>query len=216
MEQQRQDDQAYKALIMIIDDNLEFLNGIQLTLEMEGYKVWTSRNGQEALNALKETFLKASQKGGEIAGRKSLPDIILADIMMPELDGYALYKQAQINPYLNHIPFIFLTAKAADEDIRYGKELGVDDYFSKLTPVEDLLASIQGKLKRLKQQQFYADIDRRSRKNTLPEESALDDQPADTTDDNGGFTFSLTTVMFIAVIAFALGWLTAISVMGGA
>lgn len=214
MEQQRQNDQAYKALIMVVDDNLEFLNGIQLTLEMEGYKVWTAQNGQEALSALRESFLKARQEGENNAGRESLPDLILADIMMPVLDGYALYKQTQINPYLNHIPFIFLTAKAADGDIRYGKELGVDDYFSKLTPVEDLLASIQGKLKRLKKQQFYADIEQRSRKKHPSGESALNDQSSGRPDANSEFTFSLVAVMFIAAIAFVLGWITAINVWG--
>ncbi len=212
MEPQRQNDQTGKALIMVIDDNQDFLGGIQLTLEMEGYKVWTAQNGQEALNALKEAFLKASQEGGENAGRKSLPNLILADIMMPELDGYALYKQAQINPYLNHIPFIFLTAKTADEDIRYGKELGVDDYFSKLAPVEDLLASVRGKLKRLEEQQFYADIEQQARKNRLPVKLALDDHLTDETNDDNKLTFSFVTVMFVAIVAFALGWITALGV----
>ncbi|MCB0211932.1 MAG: hypothetical protein KDJ52_21505, partial [Anaerolineae bacterium] len=55
------------------------------------------------------------------------------------------------NPFTNHIPFIFLTAKSADENVRQGKELGVDDYFSKLAPPEDLVSSIRGKIKRVEQ-----------------------------------------------------------------
>jgi len=212
MEQQRQNNQDDKALIMVIDDNQEFLSGIQLTLEMEGYRVWTAQSGQEALASLKKAFLEASQKGGENAGRASLPDLILADIMMPELDGYALYQQTQTNIYLNHIPFIFLTAKSAAEDIRYGKELGVDDYLSKLTPTEDLLASIQGKLKRVERQRFYDDVEQRPPQKLPAEELLLENQLADANDK---FTFSLAGVMFIAVIAFILGWITAVGVGAG-
>lgn len=140
-----------QELIMVVDDNPEFLSGVELTLEMEGYKVWTARNGQDALNQLKAAFL---QEGG--AKENRLPDLILVDIMMPVMDGYALYDEMRANPYLNHIPLVFLTAKSDEEDIRFGKELGADDYLTKMAPAEDLLATIRGKLKRVEQQRALA------------------------------------------------------------
>jgi CheY-like chemotaxis protein len=144
----REHDQTHKVLIMLVDDNSEFLSAIQLTLEMEGFEVQTALDGEQALNKLKDILRGQGQT--DIAFKR-LPDLILADIMMPVMDGYAFYEQVRANPYLNHIPFIFLTAKSDDIDIRHGKELGVEDYLSKLTLPEDLLATIRGKLKRIEQ-----------------------------------------------------------------
>jgi CheY-like chemotaxis protein len=153
MSAQEQRDQEHKALILVVDDNPEFLSGIELTLQMEGYKVWTSTNGQNALDQLKAAFLNENQEGGAM---DRLPDLILVDIMMPVMDGYALYDEMRANPYLNHIPFIFLTAKSGDADIRLGKELGADDYLTKLASTEDILSTIRGKLKRAEQQRTLA------------------------------------------------------------
>ena len=150
MSTKQQNAQSSKALIMVVDDNPEFLNGIGLTLEMVGYQVWAATDGQDALDQLKAAFLR------EEGDKKRLPDLILVDIMMPVMDGYALYDEMRSNPYLNHIPFVFLTAKSAEEDIRYGKELGADDYLTKLASSEDILATIRGKLKRVEQQRALA------------------------------------------------------------
>ena len=141
--------QDQKSLIMVVDDNPEFLDGIELTLEMEGFKDWTANNGKSALEQLEKAFLLKQRTGG--SGMDGLPDLILADIMMPEMDGYEFYDKVRANPFTNHIPFIFLTAKSGEENIRQGKELGADDYFSKLAPPEDLLASVRGKIKRVEQ-----------------------------------------------------------------
>ena len=141
--------QDQKSLIMVVDDNPEFLDGIELTLEMEGFKVWTANNGKSALEQLEKAFLLKQRTGG--SGMDGLPDLIVADIMMPEMDGYEFYDKVRANPFTNHIPFIFLTAKSGEENIRQGKELGADDYFSKLAPPEDLLASVRGKIKRVEQ-----------------------------------------------------------------
>ncbi|MCL4298297.1 MAG: response regulator [Anaerolineae bacterium] len=150
----------YKPLILVVDDNPEFLSGIRLTLEMEGFKVITASDGQQALDRLKSLPIGQSQTNPEM---KRLPDLILADIMMPAMDGYEFYERVRTHPYTNRIPFIFLTAKAGEADARYGKELGAEDYFSKLDPIEDLLASIRGKLNRLEQQravmtEFYEEM----------------------------------------------------------
>lgn len=138
-----------KPLILVVDDNPEFLNGIKLTLEMEGFKVITASDGQQALDRLRSLPIGQSQASPEV---KRLPDLILADIMMPAMDGYEFYSRVRAHPYTNRIPFIFLTAKSGEEDARHGKELGAEDYFSKLAPIEDLLASIRGKLNRVEQQ----------------------------------------------------------------
>ena len=138
-----------KPLVMVVDDNPEFLDGITLTLEMEGYQVQTALHGQDALDQLKAAFFREGQESG---GLDRLPDLMLVDIMMPVMDGYALYEEMRANPFLNHIPLVFLTAKSADEDIRYGKELGADDYLTKLAPPEDILATVRGKLRRVERQ----------------------------------------------------------------
>ena len=151
MDSTEQTNQTAAPLILVVDDNLEFLSGVELTLSMEGYQVWTATNGQEALYKLEN----ASQgKAKEKATQDRLPDLILADIMMPLMDGHNFFERVAANPHLNHIPFIFLTAKSSQEDIRHGKELGVDDYLTKPFSPEDLLATIRGKLKRAEQQRM--------------------------------------------------------------
>jgi CheY-like chemotaxis protein len=150
----------YKPLLLVVDDNPEFLSGIRLTLEMEGFRVITASDGQQALDKLRGLPIGQSRANPET---KRLPDLILADIMMPVMDGYEFYERIRTHPYTNRIPFIFLTAKSGEEDARYGKQLGAEDYFSKLDPIEDLLASIRGKLNRLEQQravmtEFYEEM----------------------------------------------------------
>ncbi|OQY22597.1 MAG: DNA-binding response regulator [Chloroflexi bacterium] len=123
------------ASILVADDEPRLLDGIRLTLEATGYKVLAVPDGIEALDAL-----------------QSWPvDLIVADIAMPRMNGYQLYKRVRANPQWVAIPFIFLTARAMDSDIRYGKELGADDYLTKPFEPEDLLAAVRGKLRRAQQ-----------------------------------------------------------------
>ena len=103
MDSTEQIDQEPAQLILAVDDNLEFLSGVELTLTMEGYQVWTATNGQEALYKLQAAF---QGREGEETGLDRLPDLILADIMMPLMDGNNFYERVRANPYLNHIPFI--------------------------------------------------------------------------------------------------------------
>jgi DNA-binding response OmpR family regulator len=142
-----------KPLILVIDDNREFLEGVALTLEMEGFRVLKAAHGQQALDKLKYAF---RGQGGKDVGLERLPDLILADIMTPVMDGYTFYEQVRANPYLNHIPFIFLSAKTEAMDIRLGKGLGADDYLTKPCSTEDLLAAIRGRLQRVEQQRALA------------------------------------------------------------
>jgi CheY-like chemotaxis protein len=124
-------------------------------LEEGGYQVITATNGQHALERL-NAALKRRRQQGDRPGVKYLPDLIVSDIMMPVMNGYDFYEQTRANPYLHHIPFIFLTAKQDEDDIRRGKELGVDDYFTKPINTDDLLASVRGKLRRVSQQRALA------------------------------------------------------------
>lgn len=122
-----------ERIILIVDDNPELVDGVKLTLEMEGYQALAAHNGQEALEILE----------------RITPDLILADIMMPEMDGYELYERVHQDERWLQVPFIFLTAKTDKDDIRRGKEMGVDDYITKPFDPEDIIAAIRGRVKRM-------------------------------------------------------------------
>lgn len=125
-----------KPLILVVDDNEDILLNIQVTLEFNDYEVITAKNGIEGLNVLSEL--------------KKSPDLIISDIMMPEMDGYDFFKNVSGNLRWNRIPFLFLTARTSPTEIRFGKMLGVDDYLTKPFKKEDLLAIISGKIARTK------------------------------------------------------------------
>jgi len=123
-------------LIFVVDDNLVFLNNIRHILEVSDYDVITANNGRVALDLL--------------TGIERIPEIIVSDIIMPEMDGFDLFRAVSKNPILNHIPFIFLSGQASPDDVRFGKMLGVDDYLTKPFNMEDLLAVVAGKISRRK------------------------------------------------------------------
>ena len=115
-------------LILAVDDNQDILFNLKLTLELNGYRVITANNGEEGLKALSDS--------------EEIPSLILSDIMMPEMNGYDFFKETAQNPEWSQIPFIFLSARASEKDVRFGKMLGVDDYITKPFKTENLLASI--------------------------------------------------------------------------
>jgi DNA-binding response OmpR family regulator len=125
------------ATILVVDDQPEIVENLAMVLEAEGYYVLTAADGIEAFEKLES----------------QAADLIIADIAMPRMNGYQLYERVRENPAWLTVPFIFLTARALDSDIRYGKELGVDDYLTKPIQPEDLLAVVQGRLKRARQLQ---------------------------------------------------------------
>jgi CheY-like chemotaxis protein len=145
-----------KPLIMVVDDQPDNVRLVRLILEQDGYKVWTAINGEHALERLEAALTRRRRQRNFGQGVKYLPDLILSDIIMPIMDGYTFYERTRSNPYLNHIPFIFLTAKADSSDIRRGRELGVDDYLIKPTQPDDLRASVRGKLRRVSQRRALA------------------------------------------------------------
>ncbi|MGB5909598.1 MAG: response regulator [Promethearchaeia archaeon] len=123
-----------KPLILIVEDNADLLYAIKLNLESNNFRVITAINGKNALHVLSDI--------------DKIPEVIISDIMMPEMDGYEFFTEVSKIPKLNQIPFIFLTAKSSPENIRFGKILGVDDYLTKPFNEKDLLAIISGKIKR--------------------------------------------------------------------
>jgi CRP-like cAMP-binding protein/CheY-like chemotaxis protein len=127
--------------ILIIEDNTDIRENVVEILELAGYTVFESDNGKT---------------GVELAV-KNLPDVILCDIMMPELDGYGVLYMLNKNPETATIPFIFLTAKAERIDQRKGMEMGADDYLTKPFDDMELLSAIESRLrKKNAQQSFYS------------------------------------------------------------
>lgn len=116
-----------KIKILLVEDNDGVLFNLRLALEMSNFIVDTATNGKEAILLLEHVVI--------------LPDIILSDIMMPEMGGYEFFEYVSSHTEWNTIPFIFLTAKTSPNDIRLGKILGADDYLIK--PVKnDVLTKI--------------------------------------------------------------------------
>ena len=125
-----------EPLVLIVEDNPNVLKYLALVLKHNQCRVITANNGQEALELLSH--------------HEERPDLIISDIIMPIMDGYAFFNAISTDITFNHIPFIFLSALDSPEDIRLGKILGVDDYLTKPIVEEDLLVSVAGKLNRRK------------------------------------------------------------------
>jgi len=127
--------------VLIIEDNNDIRENVVEILGLANYEVFEANNG----------------KTGVDLAVKHLPDIILCDIMMPELDGYGVLYLLNKNPETATIPFIFLTAKAERLDLRKGMEMGADDYLTKPFDDMDLLNAIETRLKKKQlQQNFYS------------------------------------------------------------
>lgn len=118
--------------ILIIEDNHDVRENTADILELEGYEVTSAENG----------------KIGVERAKQHLPDVIVCDIMMPELDGYGVLEELNKNAQTSSIPFIFLTAKTEKIDMRKGMNLGADDYLTKPFTEKELLEAIQSRLKR--------------------------------------------------------------------
>jgi CRP-like cAMP-binding protein/CheY-like chemotaxis protein len=126
--------------VLIIEDNNDIRENIVEILELADFQVYQANNGKTGI---------------ELAV-KHKPDIILCDIMMPDLDGYGVLYMLNKNPETATIPFIFLTAKAERIDLRKGMEMGADDYLTKPFDDIELLSAIESRLKkRDTQQNFY-------------------------------------------------------------
>jgi two-component system, sensor histidine kinase and response regulator len=130
-----------KQHILVVEDHGPLLEAIRHVLELENYAVMTATNGLEALELMEQVR----------------PDMIIADIMMPRMDGYDLYKAVRARPNWVPIPFIFLTARSEKEDMLKGKSMGVEDYIIKPFDPQELLIAVQARLGRAQAIQEAAD-----------------------------------------------------------
>ena len=118
--------------IVLLEDNPDILETTREILELADYRVLTAQNGKDGIRLVK------AEK----------PDLIICDIMMPELDGFGVLRILSKNPDTSDIPFIFLTAKAEKSDLRKGMNLGADDYITKPFEEADLLEAIDTRFRR--------------------------------------------------------------------
>lgn len=129
-----------KNTILIIEDNEDIREGTAEILGLAGYHTITAENG----------------KIGIEKAQKEKPDLIICDIMMPELDGYGVLYLLNKNVETAAIPLIFLTAKVERNDMRKGMEMGADDYLTKPFDDMELLNAVESRLsKKKKQEEFY-------------------------------------------------------------
>ena len=119
--------------ILLIEDHAQMRENLSLILELNDYTVTTAENGRAGLER----------------ANAAPPDLILCDVMMPELDGYGVLAGVRADPDLNGIPFIILTAKGEKQDLRAGMNLGADDYLTKPVTEHDLLAALEARFQRL-------------------------------------------------------------------
>lgn len=125
--------------ILLIEDNNDIRENVVEILELSNYKVYAAANGKEGVGL----------------ALKHRPDIVLCDIMMPEMDGYGVLEALNTHPGTKATPFIFLTAKAERPDIRKGMELGADDYLTKPFDDFELLRAIETRLKKKEVHQLF-------------------------------------------------------------
>ncbi len=122
--------------ILVIEDEPEMRRIIAALLRYYDYLPIAVKNGRAGIEA----------------ARRETPDLILCDVMMPELDGYGVLQALQTDASLARIPFIFLTAKGEKDDLRSGMNLGADDYLTKPVANADLVRAIEARLCRSDQQ----------------------------------------------------------------
>jgi DNA-binding NarL/FixJ family response regulator len=118
--------------ILVIDDDSSYRNMMETILLMEGFDVRVASNGQSALLMLRE----------------KRPNLILCDIMMPEMDGYRVLDIINGENALSHIPFVFVTALDGRREVRRGMSAGADDYLAKPFSADELLAAVTGRIRR--------------------------------------------------------------------
>jgi len=135
--------QMNKQRILVVEDHHLLQGAMREILEVDGFEVLTASNGLAALDMMQETC----------------PDLILSDIMMPQMDGYEFYEKVRGNPQWVRIPFIFLTAKGDRDDILKGKAMGVEDYLTKPFDTQELLVAIHSRLKRAHDLQTVTDTE---------------------------------------------------------
>ena len=115
------------ARVMAVDDDPVIRGLLEVNLEMEGHEVVTAVDGRDALDKV----------------RAHAPDLILLDVMMPNVDGWQVAATLKGDPATAHIPVVFLSARAMEADVRKGTELGVDSYVTKPFDPIDLMELVE-------------------------------------------------------------------------
>lgn len=143
---QREGSMDEKPCILVVEDHDPIREAIRMILEDEGFRVVTAVDGLDALQKMEQ----------------ARPDLIVADIMVPRMDGRDFYRAVRERPEGLAIPFIFLTALGTKEDILLGKELGAEDYLVKPFDPQELVRVIRSRLRRMRevQQVQAAELDR--------------------------------------------------------
>ena len=118
-----------KASVLVVDDDVRILHMMQRTLELEGYRVLRTSNGETAINIFDEIT----------------PDLVLLDIMMPGMDGYTVCQRIR---EFSQVPIIMVTAKGDDEEKVQGLDAGADDYITKPFSSQELAARLRAVLRR--------------------------------------------------------------------
>ena len=120
-----------KQTILIVDDDYEVTRLMRGYLEQAGYQVLVAHNGEIALRMLKCEY----------------PDLVLLDLMLPDIDGWEITRYMRRNPILSSIPIIMLTARVTDTDKILGLELGADDYVTKPYNPREVVARVRARLR---------------------------------------------------------------------
>jgi len=119
-----------KKKILVVDDEADLVETVRFPLEMEGFTVLVSYNGEDALNQ----------------ARKENPDLILLDLMLPKLDGYKVCRLLKFDERYKHIPILMLTAKTQEKDKLLGKETGADEYITKPFDIDEVMKKVKAYL----------------------------------------------------------------------
>ncbi|MFA0962417.1 response regulator transcription factor [Roseivirga sp. BDSF3-8] len=116
-----------KPKILIVDDEPNILLSLEFLMKKNGYEVFIARDGSEALDILSQ----------------QTPEVILLDIMMPEVDGYEVCQQVKANPLMKDSKVIFLSAKSKESDISKGYDAGADLYMTKPFSTRELMSKVK-------------------------------------------------------------------------
>ncbi|MES2695938.1 MAG: response regulator transcription factor [Verrucomicrobiota bacterium] len=118
--------------ILVIDDDAKLRSHYAELLRLDGYEIIEARNGREGVDRAKS----------------DVPDLVLCDITMPEMNGHRVLEALRNEPRTAHLPFVFLTGWSELDDVRTGMNLGADDYLTKPVSPQELLTAIRARLRR--------------------------------------------------------------------
>lgn len=116
-----------RIVAVVVDDDPEMLRAIELMLKLSGITVKTAGSGV----------------AGFMLVKREVPDVVVLDIMMPDMDGYDVCRRLKLLPETKDIPIIFLTAKAGNEHMQQGLSLGAQGYISKPFELEELVSKVR-------------------------------------------------------------------------